>query len=128
MFVFDELSVRSLEILYADNEKALSQIRRRLVKNFMDVIILSELKGTPLSGYDVMTLIYRRFRILLGSGSVYSLLYSMERKGLIRGDWNERRRLYTLTQKGEKAIKATMNSYNRIESFVADLLPKRTPA
>ena len=126
MFVFDELSVRSLEILYADNEKALSQIRRRLVKNFMDVIILSELKETPLSGYDVMTLIYRRFRILLGSGSVYSLLYSMERKGLIKGDWNERRRLYTLTQKGEKAIEATMNSYNRIESFVANLLPKQT--
>lgn len=113
-----------MDILYADRDRALSQIRRRLVKNFMDIIILSELKETPLSGYDVLTLIYKRFHILLGSGSVYSLLYSMERKGLIKGDWNERRHLYTLTQKGEEAIEATTNSYDRIESFITDLLPR----
>jgi DNA-binding PadR family transcriptional regulator len=116
MFIFVWILAKQLEILYADRDRALSQIRRRLVKNFMDIIILSELKETPLSGYDVMTLIY--------SGSVYSLLYSMERKGLIKGDWNERRRLYTLTQKGEEAIEATTNSYDRIESFITDLLPR----
>ena len=113
-----------MEVLYADKDKALLQIRRRLIKNFIDIIILSKLKDTPLSGYDVISLIKRRFHILLGSGSVYSLLYSMERKGLIKGVWNERRRIYTLTPKGEETIKATTDSHKRIESFVATLLPK----
>lgn len=113
-----------MEVLYSDKEKVLSQMRRRLIKNFMDIIILSRLKETPMSGYDVITLIYKRFHILLGSGSIYSLLYSMERKGLIRGIWDERRRIYKLTSRGEETIKAVLDSYERIKSFMTKLFAK----
>jgi len=66
-----------------------------------------ELNERPMSGYDVMKLVYRRFRILLGSGSVYSLLYRMEREGLVAGTWTERRRLYRLTDKGNAVAETT---------------------
>ncbi|MCW4019724.1 MAG: hypothetical protein NWF14_00625, partial [Candidatus Bathyarchaeota archaeon] len=68
-----------VELLSTESGKCLLKLRRRLVKNVLDLLILMELRNTHLSGYDVMTLVYRRFRILLGSGSVYSLLYRMER-------------------------------------------------
>jgi len=96
-----------VELLSAEAGKCQLKLRRRLVKNFLDVLVLIELQNTHLSGYDVMTLVYRRFRILLGSGSVYSLLYRMEREGLIAGTWIERRRIYGLTDKGKAVAEAT---------------------
>lgn len=41
--------------------------------------------GNPLSGYDVIMFVHKKFGILLSSGTVYSVLYSMERNGLVRG-------------------------------------------
>jgi hypothetical protein len=74
-----------VELLSAESGKCLLKLRRRLVKNFLDLLILMELNERPMTGYDVMKLVYRRSRILLGSGSVYSLLDRMEREGLIAG-------------------------------------------
>ncbi len=116
--------VTQLEVLYADRGQLSIQIRRRLVRSFMDLLILSKLREKPMSGYDMITLIYRKFGILPGSGSVYSLLYSMERKGLIKGTWDERRRIYILTAKGEEIIKAALNSYGGVENFMMVLFSK----
>ena len=96
-----------VELLSAEKGRCLLKLRRRLVKNFMDLLILMELRERTMSGYDVMTLIYRRFGILMGSGSVYSLLYRMEREGLIAGTWQERRRVYMLTPKGAQAAETS---------------------
>ena len=78
----------------------LRTMHRRLIKNFSDIFILSELRKGPLSGYDVIEYINNRFRILLSSGTVYAILYSLERDGLITGNWTQRRRTYTLTPEG----------------------------
>ena len=64
-----------------------------------------------MSGYDVMTLIYRRFHLVMGSGSVYSLLYRMEREGLIIGTSQQRRRVYELTLKGAKVVEIAQGFY-----------------
>ncbi len=111
-----------MEVLLVNERQVLPQIRRRLVSAFMDLVILSRLKERPMSGYDIISLVYRKFRVLPGSGSVYSLLYSMERKGLIKGTWDERRRIYVLTPKGEETIKAALDSYEGIENFMTALL------
>jgi len=76
----------------------------------MDLLILMELNEKSVSGYDVMTPIYRRFHILMGAGSVYSLLYRMERDGLICGTWQERRRVYELTDRG-RAVAETSEGF-----------------
>lgn len=72
--------------------KVLKKMHERIIKNFMDIIILAELKNGPLSGYDVISFIHNKFHLLVSSGTVYSLLYSLERNGLIEGTWNERKR------------------------------------
>jgi DNA-binding PadR family transcriptional regulator len=74
----------------------------------MDIIILAELRAGPLSGYDIISFIHGRFHLLVSSGTVYSLLYSLERNGLIEGTWNERKRVYKLTNKGEKDRKSVV--------------------
>jgi len=89
-----------------DSSKFVEKLQRRVVQNFMDIIILTEMKKGSLSGYDVISLVQKRFGLLMSSGTVYSLMYSLERDGLIKGVWNSRKRVYVLTEKGERDIKS----------------------
>jgi len=100
----------------------LNNMHRRIIKNFLDVLILAELRKGSLSGYDVIAFINNRFRILVSSGTVYSFLYSLERDGLIAGVWNRRKRVYRLTEKGEKTIKTIMSANDKIQYLMSSLL------
>jgi len=97
-------------------------MHRRIIKNFLDVLVLAELRNGPMSGYDVIAFIHNKFRLLVSSGTVYSLLYSLERDGLINGSWSQRKRVYKLTDKGEETIKAIMNANDRIQYLMTSLL------
>ncbi len=97
------------------------KLRRRIIKNFIDILILTELKKQPLSGYDVMGLIHKKFDVLVSSGTVYSLLYSLEREGLIRGNINQRTRIYELTEKGERDMKLITKANEEIQNFLRNV-------
>jgi DNA-binding PadR family transcriptional regulator len=102
--------------------KILKKMHERIIKNFMDIIILAELRDGPMSGYDVISFIHNKFHLLVSSGTVYSLLYSLERNGLIEGTWNERKRVYKLTEKGVKTIETILNANDKIKNFITGLL------
>jgi len=102
--------------------KILKKMHERIIKSFMDIVILAELKNGPLSGYDVISLIHTRFHLLVSSGTVYSLLYSLERNDLIEGTWNERKRVYKLTEKGVKTIETIIGANDKLRNLLSNLL------
>jgi DNA-binding PadR family transcriptional regulator len=63
--------------------KILKKMHEKLIKSFMDTIIMAELQNGPISGYDVISYIHNKFGFLVSSARVYSLLYSLERNGLV---------------------------------------------
>jgi len=63
----------------------LKKMHERIIKNFMDIIVFAELRSGALSGYGVISFIHNKFRLLVSSGTVYSLLHSLEKNGLIEG-------------------------------------------
>lgn len=101
--------------------KTTEKLRRRTIKSFMDIFILTELKNKSMSGYDVISHIHKRFRILMSSGTVYNLMYSLERDGLIKGVQNQRKRLYTLTEKEEQNIKVITKANEEIQKFLKNM-------
>ena len=48
------------------------KLEKRTVKSFMDLLILSELRNGPMSGYDAIGYIHNKFGVLLSSGTIYS--------------------------------------------------------
>jgi DNA-binding PadR family transcriptional regulator len=98
------------------------KMRRRIVRNFLDVLILAEMRKGSLSGYDVMTFVHDRFRFLVSSGTIYSVLYSLERNGLISGASVQRKRVYRLTDKGKATIREVMNASDETQYLVSGLL------
>ena len=99
--------------------KILKEMQRYMVKNFLDIIILAELRNAnPMSGYDIMDFVQKKFGFLVSSGTVYSMLYSMERKGLIKCAGTQAKRVYALTEKGSEKIVALLNSKEEIQKFM----------
>ncbi|MCK4885668.1 PadR family transcriptional regulator [Candidatus Bathyarchaeota archaeon] len=102
--------------------KIVENLRRRAIKTFMDMLILGELQDKSLSGYDIIGLVHKRFNVLVSSGTVYSLLYSLERKGLVTADMENRKRVYTLTDKGEQTLETVGQANGEIRGLVQNLI------
>jgi DNA-binding PadR family transcriptional regulator len=106
--------------------RVIKKMHERVIKTFMDTIIMSELQNGPISGYDVISFIHNKFGFLASSGTVYSLLYSLERNGLVEGAWIERKRVYRLTEKGDQTIQTIFNSQDKIKGFMTTVLKPQT--
>jgi len=87
---------------------------------------MAELQNGPISGYDAISFIHNKFGFLASSGTIYSLLYSLERNGLVEGVWIERKRVYKLTEKGSRTIRTILNSQDKIKGFMSTILKTQT--
>lgn len=106
------------------SEEFIGEMRERIIKELLDILILGSLNesASPMSGYDVISLVHKKFGVLLSSGTVYSLIYAMEREGLIRGMWERRKRVYKLTEKGKEIIQTVQQRKDEIVRLVKRLL------
>ncbi len=102
--------------------KILDELNERVIKSFLDIVVMAKLKSEELSGYDFIAFINKQFDMLISAGTVYSLLYSLERKQLIEGIGEERRRTYKLTEKGSQTIDTILREHSKIEGFMANIL------
>ena len=87
----------------------------------MEILILAEMKKGALSGYDVIGLVHKKFDVFVSSGTVYSLLYSLERDGLIKGVWDDRKRVYELSEKGEQNMEIITKANGEIQNFIRNI-------
>ncbi len=100
----------------------MGEIRERLMKDFLDVLILQKMRKMEFTGYDVLTYIHNEFDLMISSGTVYSMLYAMEREGLIEGKTIDRRRVYSLTGRGEAKLKIIHDTSDVILGLLAKLV------
>lgn len=91
-------------------------LRKRVVRNFMDILILEEIRKGMMSGYDVMAYLQRKFGVSLSSGTVYGILYSMERQKLIEGFQIENKRLYRISENRNTA--KLLKAYEPVQNFL----------
>ena len=83
----------------------------KLKKGSAELLVLSCLEALPRHGYEIGKLIERHSqqRIQFRIGSLYPILFRLERRGLVAGRWVEkagehRRRYYRLTAEGRKFV------------------------
>ena len=101
----------------------LTKLRRRLINELLDIIILDRVKSNPnITGYAIIEYLFQRFKILVSSGIVYSTLYALEREGLIRGAWKGRKRIYKITPAGEEIIKILREKSDIISSLFKEII------
>ncbi len=75
-----------------------------MVTEFFDVIVLATYQNRPFSGNETIKMIEEKFNVKLSSGTVHSILYSMERKQLLKSVVEGNRRVYTVTKMGKLTL------------------------
>ena len=96
---------------------------RELKKGSAELLVLSLVEGRARHGYEIGKLIEARSRGALryNIASLYPLLYRLEKRGWIKGQWVEkagqrRRRYYRLTAAGRGVLAAQRSGW---KNFVA---------
>jgi len=100
-------------------------ILRDLAKKLPDLFILYTLSSGPKTGYEVKKFVSQLFGATMSYGTLYPHLYSLERAGLIRGDWSPRQNVlnmqkkeYFLNSEGTKVIRSYIEA---LEQFCLTL-------
>ncbi len=107
---------------------------REVKRGSTEMLILALVEDRPRHGYEIAKLIEQRSDGVLQfhAASLYPLLYRLEKRGLIKGQWVERagerrRRFYKLTAGGRKILAEQRQTWK--EFFAAlDRVAGITPA
>ena len=99
-----------------------------MLKGHLDGMLLATLEQGPLHGYAMGQELHRRSgaTIDLPTGTIYPALHRLERQGLVTGRWEQdgarRRRVYTLTRSGRRALSLERGQWEQFSAVVAAVL------
>jgi len=86
------------------------QIRRRFVKNFLDMLILRSVEAQPTWGYDIIKKTEATYKVKLRHGALYPMLKKLETKGLIKSrkelQKGRVRKVYEITKTGKQFLRS----------------------
>lgn len=125
-----DISVNDLRLIQKTdgNLKLESDITNEdIVKNHLEIIILSMLVKKPMCGYDVIKEIFSRYNVLISQGTVYPMLYSLKEEGILRiesmkGDMKTKR--YFITQDILDDVEKKIDGFIKTEENILDSIKK----
>jgi len=99
----------------------LGRVHSRIFRALLDLLILMQLRNSAKSGRDIVRFVNTRFHVQLSSGTIYSVLYTLEKEDLVKSELRQQKRFFELTDKGESITRAILNSYREISNYSASL-------
>jgi len=85
-----------------------TEIGRRFVKSFLDILILRFVEAEPTWGYDIIKETESTYKIKLRHGALYPMLNKLEAKGFVKSrkelQKGRVRKVYEITQTGKQAL------------------------
>ena len=105
-------------------DKFLADFRKRLVAQFLDIIVLLLLrKSKSEHPSDIGRFCEAMFGVKVNPDSLYCLLLTLERRGLIKGETRQildlrTVRFYSLTEKGNRIIRGFIKNHDEMMTFV----------
>ena len=98
----------------------------KIVKKHLETIILSLLLRSPMCGYDLIRTIYQRYHTFLSQGTVYPLLYDLERHGLLSivKSGSPRSKVYAVTDSGREEAKTKINDFISAQKYLLESIQR----
>ena len=106
-----------------------SKFSSELVRSSTDLVILTLLRDRPMYGYEILVSLADRGNgeFQFKQGTLYPLLYRLEREGWIRAKWDippkgKKRKVYSLTAEGKKVQRARTDEWRRFTVAVNSII------
>ena len=94
-----------------------SQVQRRFVKSFLDILILRLLEANPTWGYDIIKETESTYNFKLRHGALYPMLNELEKKGLVKSRRELKkgrvRKVYEITQTGREVLQTSQDFFKQ---------------
>lgn len=91
-------------------------------KNNLEIITLYLLSKKPMCGYDMIKTISQQFHCFLSQGTVYPLLYSLEKEGILKVERNVKTKIYSLTEEGGKIVGKKIDEFKTTHRHMLGLI------
>ena len=116
--ILEEISI-SLESKGVSKSETLENIKKSIIKSFLDTLILVKLKNGEFNGYQIVRFIQKKYDLMISPSTVYSVLYLLEQRDLIKAKSINKVRVYSLTEKGLAMIEIILNHQEKITDYVS---------
>lgn len=97
------------------------------MNSILEYLILVHLQKVPLCGYDILSLIHDRFRVLLSPGQLYPVIDQLAKQGIIKKEKSGRKSLLELTSLGESLLKNWKHEQDSLQIQLGDLIVSEVP-
>lgn len=112
------------------------RFERELLKGLAPTLVMELLARQAMYGYELSEAVAKRSNGIfnLGKGTLYPLLYNLEAKRLIVGDWQSgptgrQRKYYSLTAKGKRQLAKSLQQLQALQKGLKLVLqPNLAPA
>ncbi len=103
-----------------------SKMMEHAVKKSLRILILSLLKQQPMCGFDIIKSLMHQFNVLLSQGTVYPILYSLEKEGYLKTvvKSDNKTKLYVPTEKAHRYIDQQIKEYILAQEKILDLVSR----
>ncbi len=98
----------------------------RLVKEYLDIVILALVAGKPMCGTDIMDIVHRNFNVLLSPGTIYPLLHKLKKEGLLECDCNIKKKVYKPAKGSEGHIRDILDGHLLANEFLSGFVKSTT--
>jgi len=105
--------------------------RSQLYKGIAEVVLLSLLKDGARYGLEILDQLRSIARLSLADGTIYPLLYRLERAGFVASEWHfdtkgvRPRKYYKLTKRGNAELRVLLLEWRELSSNVDSFLNRQ---
>lgn len=103
-----------------------SESSNKILRANLELILLAMLYEEPTFGYRLIQVFHNAFGVLLSPSTIYTILRYFEQQKLVKVLNNNRKKIYSLTPKGDEVVhvnfKKAIVISNRITFFLTEKL------
>ena len=119
------LSIDKIRMLSDKNlEKEINELNPEIIENLVKKelknIILSLLLSKPMSGTDLVKILYQKFRVFISPGMLYPTLHELEKNGLLTVEYKLKNKIYSVQEK--KQAELLLKDHVRVNSLLSQFL------
>ncbi|MGI8384081.1 PadR family transcriptional regulator [Robertmurraya sp. P23] len=101
----------------------------QMMKGILDGCLLAIINGKECYGYEMAERLSEYGFDTVSEGTIYPLLMRMQREGLVTSVLREstagpKRKYYTLTEEGQKALESFLTRWSQLEKCVNTIISK----
>ena len=98
------------------------KLYERWIKGLAPLLALLFLRNGEMTGYDLIKFIYQHFGVLLSPGTMYPILHSLQRNGVVTERVQGIKKAYAIAGNGKRALRDVRFPFVRGQSVLMSLL------